>query len=98
MAIQRARRLAGMGAVQFEELLRDRLHGEGMELADGALADWEAGLTSPSAIVLLAAADVARVELELLFCRGPLLARVQDLEEQVGRQSAQLRDLRWRVS
>jgi transcriptional regulator with XRE-family HTH domain len=98
MAIRRARHLARVDAAEFARLLRTRLEREGDMLAPTDVTAWEDGLDVPSAVALLVAAEVAGVELEVLFCRRPVLARLSELEEQVRRQSLQLRDLLHRVS
>jgi transcriptional regulator with XRE-family HTH domain len=94
-ALRRARHLAGADAVTFAELLRHRLGEPGPTPA--LLAAWEDAIQVPPAVVLLAAADVAGVELELLFCRRPVLQRLQELERRAERQAQELRDLLRRV-
>lgn len=96
--MRRARRLSRTSAAQFAELLRGRLEEEGQAaecdvVTPAAVRDWEAGITVPSALVLLAAADVAGVELEVLLCRRPIWDRLRELEQGFKRQSQQLLEL-----
>jgi transcriptional regulator with XRE-family HTH domain len=98
-AMRRARQFVGVDRIEFAALLATRLYTEGLTDTDVAVSGetvraWEDGSAVPSAVILLAAAEVADVELELLFCRRPVLVRLQELEEQVWRQSASLRRLR----
>jgi len=98
-AMRRARWCVGVDPMRFATLLAARLGKEGLAdtevpVTGEAVSAWEDGSEIPSAVVLLAAAEVADVEVELLFCRRPLLTRLQELEERVGRQAAELRGLR----
>ncbi len=97
MAIRRARRLTGVDAAEFARLLGARLEHEGDVPTRAAVTAWEDGFDVPSAVALLVAAEVAGVEVEVLFCRRPVLMRLNEVEEQVRRQSLQLRDLLHRV-
>jgi transcriptional regulator with XRE-family HTH domain len=88
--MRRARRLAGAGAAEFAKRLRIE---SGEPVTPHKVRAWEDGVSTPSAEVLLAAADVAGVELELLFCRRQLLKRLEAVEHQVERQSHLLHGL-----
>ena len=89
MAIRRARRLSQTDSAAFADSLKPLLEGEDTVTATAVMA-WESGIAVPSATVLLAAASVAGVELELLFCRRPLLARLLHLEGRVARLEREL--------
>jgi transcriptional regulator with XRE-family HTH domain len=100
LAIRRARRLAAVDLDEFAAALQQALSKDGAdhEHVTGALvAAWENGLHEPSASVLLAAAEVAGVEVEVLFHRRAVILRLLRLEEQVQRQSDELRGLKQRM-
>jgi transcriptional regulator with XRE-family HTH domain len=99
LAMRQARRLAQADPEQFARSLRMLLDTDDEERATGdAVVAWEAGLDVPSAAVLLAAAAVARVEVEVLLHRPALIARVEQLEERLRRQAEQVRDLRQQLA
>jgi uncharacterized FAD-dependent dehydrogenase len=56
-----------------------------------------AGGAGAVATLLLAAAEIAGVEVEFLFQRQPVIARLQQVEQQLLRQSEQLRGLQERL-
>jgi hypothetical protein len=97
MALRRARLLADVGIVEFAELLRSRLDDEDVP-TPATVSAWEDGVGVPTAVVLLVAAEVAQVELEVLFARRPVLVRLDQLEERIQRQSRALHELLQRVS
>jgi hypothetical protein len=102
LALRRARRLAevepGEFALEMTTLLADANrtagNGEAEAVTPAMVLSWETGLRVPPATVLLAAGEVAGVEVELLFHGRAVIARFLDLEEQLRRQSGQLRRLR----
>lgn len=99
-AIAWARRCARLDPAEFASALRDRLETAG-EPPDDVTADqvvaWEEGRGSPSALTLLAAADVAGVEPEVLFNRPPVVERLRQLEQALTSQAAQLDVLQRRL-
>jgi transcriptional regulator with XRE-family HTH domain len=98
MAIGRARKLSRADLSTFAARLRSILDTEGPTVTAALVTSWEEGDAVPPATVLLAVAAVAGVEVELLFCRRTLLARLYELERQVRHQSQQLRGLQQRVT
>ena len=88
-----ARRFACLDPAGFASALRDGLEAAG-EPAEDVTGDrvlaWEEGRGSPSALALLAAADVAGVEPEVLFNRPPVVERLEQLERALTSQAAQL--------
>jgi transcriptional regulator with XRE-family HTH domain len=99
-AIAWARRLARLDHAGFASALRDRLQNVG-EPADDVTRDvvvsWEQGHAMPSALTLLAAADVVGVEPEVLFGRLPVIERLERLEQLLRSQAAQLDVLQQRL-
>jgi len=88
--------MARVDHARFAAMLRTCLEREdepSRGVTGPAVASWERGLTAPSATVLLAAADVAGVDPELLFSPAPVVERLERLEEHVRKQSAQLNRL-----
>jgi len=81
-------------------MLRVRLEEEG-ESGDGltgdAIAAWELGRFAPSATALLAAADIADVELEILFNQAPVVERLRRLERQLRSHAVQIKVLKQRL-
>jgi hypothetical protein len=60
------------------------------DVTSEAVAGWEQSRATPSALALLAAADVAGVGLEVLFNRPPVVERLEQLERLVTSQAAQV--------
>jgi transcriptional regulator with XRE-family HTH domain len=99
-AVARARRRLRLDHGAFAEALRVRLQqaGESVEgVTEVAVSAWEKGLAMPSALALLAAADVAGVDPELLFNRPPVVERLEQLEGRVRSQAVQLEGLRFEL-
>lgn len=96
LAMRYARRLAKVEPTEFATSLRAHLamEKEASPVTAKAVVAYESGQATPSAAVLLAAAAVAGVEVELLFHRPSVLARLQQVEDRLRRQAEQLRDLR----
>ncbi len=98
-AIRRARRLAGVDPARFAKLLSlCPWLGPRWQITAERVAAWEEGLVPPAAVELLAAAEMAGVEVEVLLGGRPLEARLDELEKQLQQQSLQLRHLLDRVS
>lgn len=82
VAIMRARQLSRYQPASFASALRHEMRVGNFPSEEDVLA-WERGERSPSAEDLLAAAEVAGVEVELLLGRRAVLSRLRDLEDQV---------------
>lgn len=92
VAFMRARHIAGLCLEQFAVAIGDILGGRAV--GPEQVARWERGEGCPSAEELLAAAQVAGVEVEILFGRRSVVDRLADLEQIVARQGCVLRRLR----
>jgi len=81
----------------FAALLSDRLRGDlddsPVTFSARRLGAWEDGDEPVPAVVLLAAAELANLEVEVLLGRLPVLARIERLERQLSLQGQQLRML-----
>lgn len=98
-ALRRARRIVGADRAAFATLLTQRLNrGVDRKVLDPRqLAAWEEGDEDAPAVVLIAAAELANVEVDLLLGRLPVLTRIERLERQLKFQGQQLRVLSERL-
>jgi hypothetical protein len=98
-ALRRARRIVGADRAEFAASLAQRLYGglDGKVLDPRQLAAWEEGDEDVPAVVLMAAAELATVEVDLLLGRLPVLTRIERLERQLKFQGQQLRVLSERL-
>lgn len=103
LAIRRARRLAEVDPTAFAAALRALLPAGTDDEIDlrgvtgAAVVAWESGLEDPSATILMAAAEVAGVEVEVLFHRRPVMVQLKRMEDQLRSQADQVRGLRRRL-
>jgi transcriptional regulator with XRE-family HTH domain len=91
-AMATARRLSGMDTREFARVVRERLGRP--SLHPSTVSKWEHGVVTPPADVLVAAALVANVPIQVLFEEAPdgrgTSDRLQRLEDQVRALSRRL--------
>jgi len=92
-AVATARMLAGMGTQEFASAIRELLGRP--SLHPSTVSKWEHGVTTPPADVLVAAALVASVPIQVLFEDG---ADGSGPADRLRRLEAQMEDLSGRVA